>query len=517
MSATITPPPAAPVADTSAAAPPPPASTDAGAGGLAGGADDFGWVDKPFAAVENPVTPLPPEAGADPGTGTQKAGAETGEHAAEDATKTAQPGTDKTAAAAGDTIAQAKTAASEVDTDPDLSDEDRALVKDHAETGREGLTSRLKDASFISKFKDPSIKKAETRDELRKRSPSQYAELEAAVVTDVLAKPEQFMQRVWEWEQAGTVPEGTYGKLATDVFANDPTGFFVEAVTGQKNVKPETVKEALDFFNTHREEQTIALPELPEEDVEGLAVDYPDVAKFLDQIKLARKGDLPPAVRTKLDEATNEIARLKAELADKSKPDTDDKSKKPDADKDAQAKVGISDEGLQLFNTGRDGLIDYSKTYASDTKAGLGYSATADERKSAPEVADLKDDAIHYWVNGHPSKNLPDFDTGLAAWGKDNVALKKLVNDAMYFAEKGEQDNMNAAIARIKPIVDQYNKERVKHEVFQTMNRRIKEASTRAGIKPVVETIIPGGGSQTTSKRDDGNDFAFLDDFTPQR
>lgn len=461
--------------------------------------DDFKLDSPP--TTEQP--PLPPE----PEPGTEKPPVVEPEKKDEVAADTA-----------GDPDKKVETATPEVGQDPELSVEQNAAIVAAAPEQREALEKEFKTAKFETYFRSSAKPPGEIVDYMAGLSDARFGEIQDEIVNRRLKDPTEFA--TWLFTNN---PE-KYGELMGDAYKANPQ-WFAEQVTGQKGVDPATVPEMVKFYSQNKDlVSTVAeLPaevirELesrnpnPDPDDEATAKpfleqDYPATAAYLKSLK-AKAGTGPAPLPADVQAQLDELATIKAKEAKPAdKPIDEVVQERMTAAQTAEAKRLGNFESAWMVG------MDYIQAYADDPKNGLGLKVTEAEREAAPEVADLKTTKRGVFIDGMEGV-LPPFSQGFGEWGKENAAVKKLIDDIFYYSDRDELENGKAKMRELQPFLDQYKQIRLKHPYFARIDKQMGVTSKTP--RPPVEVHIPGSASQALpSGAKTLNDE--IDSFMPER
>lgn len=355
-------------------------------------------------------------------------------------------------------------------TDEELTPEEDALVKSRPEAEQPELGRRLKTARFMSFYLDPAKPTEEVRAHLEQRSPSRYAELEHSVIQHKLANIPAFADEAFL-----RYPE-LYGRLALEIFNGDPE-FFIKKMTG-KDIDVATLKAAADAYDP-------ANPPKPAAHAGNGAGAGPLTPSDMEDVRLYLGDEIASKIEG-LNNAAPVAAPDSKELETLRTENAQLKAAKPDPEQLQQAETAKD----QAFGKGVKVIEDYVVNFADDAKAGLGLKVSEEERRLAPEVADLKDTKRDVWING--KGDLPAFEKGFAQWGKEYPEFNQLLGRVWHFADKNEEANVIAAAQALLPYTERYVKERIKHPIFARLDNAIKILAAQTNPKVPNDAIVPG-------------------------
>lgn len=388
--------------------------------------------------------------------------------------------------------------------DPELAPEENALVNAAAPAEQAELKRKFKAARFEDHYLSPDKPKEEVRQYLETRSPSNYAELEQAVIAHRLADPAAFANSYYQQD-----PEG-YGRLALEIYNGAPE-YFVEKIAGKK-VAPELVRTAVEFYeqNKDRLANQPAGEELPAELIEQARLFLGDEAT--DKIIAATKAGAP-ADDSKVKELETKLAKYE-ESQSKEQQEAEAARKAAEAKAKADAEAVIAQERETVWNTASGQIETYLETWADDPKDGLGLAVTPQERESAPLVADLKDLKRSVLFDG--LGDLPDFRAGLVAWGKDRPDFNEKLKRATHFADQREMENAKEAARALLPFVEKYKQERLKAPIFARIDELMKIAAAKSNPKTATETFVPGAAGASSQREPSSDPNKRIDDMLLQ-
>jgi hypothetical protein len=424
--------------------------------------------------INDPIdgTPLPTDAGADADQSAAGAGIEPASVVLDDPLGA---GIDKPIAAADPAAVEPAVGA---DADLQLSPVEKKVLSEIPEAERPAATRGFRNRYFMDRFLDFDKPMVEVRDHLKERSAVRYGQLRDTIVGEVFAEPDPALKALFESDPT------QYGKLAMAVYLGDPASF-VNFVTGRKDVTPAQIREALDFQALNKDKVFEAAPAdglISESQYEDLTTYFPDVAPKI-KSALAENGTL----REQLAAVNTKIQSLEA-AASKPAPAVAEPAKADDADQE------LTQQRQQLWDDGRDAVVNFVAKIATSATKGAGITATADERTKAPRVALLKDIKGDILWNGLESDGkllLPDFHVGFTTWGKDRQEMSKVLIDASRYVDALEKENVIAQAEKLFPFAALYYEDRLKNPVFALVDELI-EIATKAGNKPVqFDTHVP--------------------------
>lgn len=388
----------------------------------------------------------------------------------------------KTEDGAGDEAARAaagKTTEGDWKDDPELDAEENAAMRATPKEHRDTLKSKL-GRKFESHLRDPNKPASEIVDYMDTISPSRSALIRQEIVKRAITDPKSFL---------ANLSDDDFGKMGAHFLQSDPL-WFASQLTGREGVKLEDLKTALEGSDRYSALAGIKLPTINEgEDTWDLVEqDYPDIVRFINEVKMALGEGLPASV-------ANELKRLRAlEATTKSGGDgtaakaSDAKAGDDKAKPDAEA---FHADAGKIFTDVRADWEKYITTYA-ESPEGLGMGVSKEERDKAPDVADLKDAYVDVYLYGRGTE-IPTYEDGLTKWAAGKPAFIDQVKRMQYFCNKGERENALIEARKLRPFFDEYRKERLKQPWFERQTKRIDRASVEAGSAPRVEKLIPGG------------------------
>jgi len=370
----------------------------------------------------------------------------------------------------------------------ELTPEEKALIQSRPAAEQPELTRRFKTASFMGHYLDPTFPAENVCQHLEERSPSRYAEIVETIILKQAADPSSFADYLYR-----LAPQ-QYGQLALEVFNGDQN-FFIKQLTG-KDLDAAGLKAAAEAYNPAAAPPTNGAapagePAFTKDELDDVRLYLgEDFAKKIEGLKVSTPPD-----NKELESLRKEVADLKG------------KAPEPPADPKEQEALQAKQEALrtqrdETWGSVIDTVEDFIGAYADDAKTGLGLKVTDEERKLAPEVATLKDIKRDIFINGI-GDSFPYYEKGFGEWGMESNEFKQILAQALHYSEKTEKPNAVAAAQRLLPFADRYNKERLKHPVFQILDTAIHLMAARTNPKTTNDAIIPGAPVNSQSQPSD--------------
>lgn len=447
-----------------------------------------------------PATPLP-AAGAE-GDAAAKERVETGAESQNDKTGTEldpKPDDDaaKAAAAAGGAGAEGDAATL---ADPELTAAQNALVQSAPAAEQPALAAQLKRAHFIDYFLDPATERSAVVDKLIEKSPAQFTGLADEIVRRRFEDPVKGLGEIYARDK------DLYGKIALATYNADKP-FFNKLASGRDSVDTERIQTALDFYDTNKDR-------IPAEGDAGKAI---FTKEELDSIKeyqgeeayakanAANEAALKPATPPAPVKDEKTEAELKELREFKAKQDQVEKEKQNGQISQQQAEAKEKFE--QTYAAGYNVVDSYVRRRLDDDgENGFGLKVTDEERKLAPEVADLKDIKRSLILKGAGERG--DFEHAFGEWGQTQEDFKKAGAAMGFYSARYEKQNTIEAANKLVPFADTYLNQLAADPLVKRIDGLIAEAIVRNGKKPRVETFVPGAAAAVAGgASDDPVDF----------
>lgn len=355
----------------------------------------------------------------------------------------------------------------------DLSAQENDLVQSRPEAERPDLSNRLKRAHFMDHFLNPDKPKEEVRLHLAERSPSNYAELETAVLNNRLATPETFLADLFQ-----RAPE-TYTKMVEAAFKGDPA-YWTKQITGRDEQTPETVKTALDFYDKNKDRIAEVSPLSVEQEAK-----IKEMEEYFPEEAASYRKTLEDNQRLATEAAQRDQQKANAEKPDPNKAKTDE----------ATQQAAYQKQVTDIWDAGVDVVDNFVATKAYDPKTGIGIHVTAEERTAAPLVAMLKDMKANVFFHGIEADGKPlieNFQKGLTDWGSGRNEFKDILTHMDKYTQALEKQNVLDLGQKVLPYADTYYAERLKHPLFALIDQAIQAVSDKAAIPPKTDTLVPG-------------------------
>lgn len=456
----------------------------------------------------SPATPLPP-AGAE-GDAAGKERVETGAESQNDKTGTEldpKPDDDaaKAAAVAGGAGAEGDAATV---ADPELTAAQNALVQAASAAEQPDLTASFKRAHFIDYFLDPTVERSAVVDKLIEKSPAQFTGLANEIVRRRFEDPVKGLGEIYARDPV------LYGKLAEASFKADPS-HYAGLITGRLNAtgtKPEAdpayVRQAVEFYDANKdripaESTTTGEAIFTKEELDSIKEYQGEeaYAKANAANEIALKPATPPAP-VKDEKTESELKELREF---KAKQDQTEKEKQNGQVSQQQAEAKEKFE--QTYAAGYNVVDSYVRRRLDDDgENGFGLKVTDEERKLAPEVADLKNIKRSLILKGAGERG--DFEHAFGEWGQTQEDFKKAGAAMGFYSARYEKQNTIEAANKLVPFADTYLNQLAADPLVKRIDGLIADAIARNGKKPRTETFVPGAAAAVAGgASDDPVDF----------
>lgn len=403
-----------------------------------------------------------------------------------------------------------------IDDDPNLTDEDKAAIKELPKSRWKEFQRAKTYARTEAKFLDPNEKMGDFIGHLEQKSPARLGELRSQILLDSVSKIDDSGARQIDGTKLlnnlfETTGAETYTQVVSSIIENYPAqaaemlkskGFTL--VADGESAPISTAKPDADRINTILEQAQMYLED---EDVEYLRGAYQgtaavkptetdDTENVIPETKAAE--DLPnadpnPDAAAKTEETTEKSEKTEAEPT------------QPNPEEIQRWDAAVN-ESLPVVDRHLQNLMEEN----------YGLSISEIERTNIPELATVKEEKRFLLLHGSPGGELPPFDIGLIERFREDADFKKAFDSFVYFAQKGENANAQNAIRELIPFAETLLEERLDHEVIKRKDLIIKRISDSYNNdrQPNQEIHLEGsiGGGGNPGKTENTN--SFLDPST---
>lgn len=360
-----------------------------------------------------------------------------------------------------------------------LSEEEEKYINNLPKPERAQAREWHKRSRMQTTFLDPKVPADQWVNNLRAKSEFRFGEVERAILKSSSADPVKLLTELYDATADGEGNSQAYGNLLEQAFETN-RDFFNEIFAG-KNLKLVAGDAAEN--NDSGLIDTAKLDSMTSE----------ILAEIEESFSFQNFRETEPELAEKVLQSLKASELLKQELGDKSKTETPEEkaareeTERQSAEQKRTAEAQEARARIETFeNAYTENVTDF---YTEKLNRDYGLEITDKEREEFPLMAFLKDSklaAIRYGIG-----EMPDFDDGLKEFAADRPAFSEATEAAIAYAKAKESANASNALRGVRPIADEYLKQRLDAPEIKFIDELMQmvAASAKKGLTTRRETV----------------------------